>query len=128
MAARSASAVRLGSAAAAREEVAKDGFHQVAAELDELYRSLGGRRRAVRRETEPLADRPWIVADLHMHTSWSHDCSVDVEDLLDHITAGVRSACTYAGAATLAELHERAVVGVQSGAGYEEGRPLPSGW
>ena len=51
-----------------------------------------------------------------------------VEDLLDHITAGVRSACTYAGAATLAELHERAVVGVQSGAGYEEGRPLPAGW
>ncbi len=51
-----------------------------------------------------------------------------VEDLLDHITSGVRSACTYAGARSLAELHERAVVGVQSAAGYEEGRPLPSGW
>ena len=51
-----------------------------------------------------------------------------VEDLLDHITSGVRSACTYAGARSLAELHERAVVGVQSAAGYEEGRPLPAGW
>jgi IMP dehydrogenase len=51
-----------------------------------------------------------------------------VEDLLDHITSGVRSACTYAGAATLAELHERAVVGIQSDAGYQEGRPLPAGW
>ncbi len=51
-----------------------------------------------------------------------------VEDLLDHITSGVRSACTYAGARSLAELHERALVGVQSAAGYEEGRPLPSGW
>lgn len=51
-----------------------------------------------------------------------------VEDLVDHITAGLRSACTYAGAATLAELHERAVVGVQSEAGYQEGRPLPGGW
>lgn len=51
-----------------------------------------------------------------------------VEDLIDHITSGVRSACTYAGARSLAELHERAVVGVQSAAGYEEGRPLPSGW
>ncbi len=51
-----------------------------------------------------------------------------VEDLLDHITSGVRSACTYAGASTLAEFTERAVVGVQSGAGFEEGRPLPSGW
>jgi IMP dehydrogenase len=51
-----------------------------------------------------------------------------VEDLLDHVTAGVRSACTYAGAATLEQLHERAVVGVQSDAGYQEGRPLPTGW
>jgi IMP dehydrogenase len=51
-----------------------------------------------------------------------------VEDLLDTITAGVRSACTYAGAASLAELHERALVGVQSAAGYAEGRPLHAGW
>lgn len=51
-----------------------------------------------------------------------------VEDLLDHIISGVRSACTYAGARTVAELHELAVVGVQSSAGYEEGRPLPTGW
>jgi IMP dehydrogenase len=51
-----------------------------------------------------------------------------VEDLLDSITSGVRSACTYVGARTLAELHERAVVGVQSRAGYDEGQPLPAGW
>jgi IMP dehydrogenase len=51
-----------------------------------------------------------------------------VEDLLDQICAGVRSACTYAGARTLEELHERAVVGVQSAAGFHEGRPLPAGW
>ncbi|HCX84578.1 MAG TPA: GuaB1 family IMP dehydrogenase-related protein [Micrococcales bacterium] len=51
-----------------------------------------------------------------------------VEDLLDSIISGLRSACTYAGARTLAEFHERAVVGRQSAAGYEEGRPLPSSW
>jgi len=51
-----------------------------------------------------------------------------VEDLIDHICAGVRSACTYAGARTLPELHERAVIGVQSAAGFAEGRPLPAGW
>ncbi len=51
-----------------------------------------------------------------------------VEDLLDSITAGVRSACTYAGARTLREFADRAVVGVQSTSGYEEGRPLPAGW
>lgn len=51
-----------------------------------------------------------------------------VEDLLDAITAGVRSACTYTGARTLGEFTDRAVVGVQSSSGYEEGRPLPVGW
>ena len=34
-----------------------------------------------------------------------------VEDLIDEICGGVRSACTYAGARSLEELHERAVVG-----------------
>lgn len=51
-----------------------------------------------------------------------------VEDLLDHITSGVRSTCTYVGAATLPELHEKVVLGVQSAAGFAEGRPLPTGW
>jgi IMP dehydrogenase len=51
-----------------------------------------------------------------------------VEDLIDHITSGVRSTCTYVGALTLAELHERAIVGVQSAAGFAEGHPLPLGW
>ena len=51
-----------------------------------------------------------------------------VEDLIDHICAGVRSTCTYAGARSLPELAERAVLGVQSAAGFAEGRPLPSGW
>ena len=51
-----------------------------------------------------------------------------VEDLLDHITSGVRSTCTYVGAATIAELHERALLGVQSAAGFAEGHPLPTGW
>jgi IMP dehydrogenase len=51
-----------------------------------------------------------------------------VEDLIDLITAGVRSACTYAGASTLAELHERAVIGVQSASGFAEGRPVYTGW
>lgn len=51
-----------------------------------------------------------------------------VEDLIDEITSGVRSACTYAGAGTLEELRERAVVGVQSTAGFHEGRPLSTSW
>ena len=51
-----------------------------------------------------------------------------VEDLLDQIVAGVRSSATYAGARSIAELNERAVVGLQSSAGYDEGRPLHASW
>ncbi len=51
-----------------------------------------------------------------------------VEDLVDQICAGIRSACTYAGARSLEELHDRALIGIQSAAGFHEGRPLPTGW
>lgn len=51
-----------------------------------------------------------------------------VEDIIDQIVAGLRSSCTYAGAATIPEFHDRAVVGVQSSAGYDEGRPLGVSW
>jgi IMP dehydrogenase len=51
-----------------------------------------------------------------------------VEDLLDSIVAGIRSSCTYVGAANLAEFHDRAVVGLQTAAGYAEGKPLDTSW
>ena len=51
-----------------------------------------------------------------------------LEDLLDMITSGVRSSLSYAGATSLAEFQERALVGIQSAAGYEEGKALPVSW
>ncbi len=51
-----------------------------------------------------------------------------LEDLIDMITAGVRSSFTYAGAGSVAEFRERAQVGLQSAAGYEEGKALPVSW
>jgi predicted metal-dependent phosphoesterase TrpH len=67
----------------ARGEVEDQTFTAVARELDELYGSLAKRRRSGdRREAEPLADRDWIVCDLHMHTNWSFDCTVDPADLI----------------------------------------------
>jgi predicted metal-dependent phosphoesterase TrpH/glycosyltransferase involved in cell wall biosynthesis len=71
----------------ARAAAEAQSFAAVAAELDAVYGSLSGRRRPRRREADPLADRPWILADLHMHTSWSHDCSIEVDELLDHAVA-----------------------------------------
>jgi IMP dehydrogenase len=51
-----------------------------------------------------------------------------VEDLIDQLVAGVRSSCTYSGATNLVDFHERAVVGVQSASGYDEGRPVDTSW
>ena len=75
-------------AAAAREARAwaeSQSFEVVAAELDAIYSRLTRKRRAPRAAPDdPLADRDWITIDLHLHTDWSHDCSIPTEDLLDH--------------------------------------------
>ena len=53
-----------------------------------MYAAVTQRRRLpAAAQAEPLGDRDWIVADLHMHTSWSHDCSIEVDELLDHAEA-----------------------------------------
>jgi predicted metal-dependent phosphoesterase TrpH/glycosyltransferase involved in cell wall biosynthesis len=72
---------------AARTRAESQSFAAVAAELDSLYRGLVRRRRVARRDGDPLAGRPWIVCDLHMHTSWSNDCSIPVLELLEHAAA-----------------------------------------
>jgi predicted metal-dependent phosphoesterase TrpH len=69
-----------------RDRAASQSFGAVARDLDSLYRSLAGRRRPSR-QVDPLADRDWILCDLHMHTSWSHDCTVDPADLVMYAEA-----------------------------------------
>jgi predicted metal-dependent phosphoesterase TrpH/glycosyltransferase involved in cell wall biosynthesis len=71
----------------ARERAAAEGqsFAAAARELDGIYTSLTSWRRE--RPVAPLSDGEWLVADLHLHTSWSHDCQIPVEDLLDHAEA-----------------------------------------
>jgi predicted metal-dependent phosphoesterase TrpH len=54
--------------------------------VEEVYERLASRRRSPAGRP-PLEERDWIVADLHLHTSWSHDCSIDVDELLDHAEA-----------------------------------------
>jgi len=51
--------------------------------VEEIYERVASRRRS-HTTRPPLEERDWIVADLHLHTSWSHDCSIGVEELLDH--------------------------------------------
>ncbi len=52
----------------------------------EVYTATTRRRRPVPPRT-PLETRDWITVDLHMHTTWSHDCSIDVDELLDYAEA-----------------------------------------
>jgi len=74
-------------AADGRAAAEAQGFDQVARGLDALYSRLA-RKKRLRVEDpdrdDPLAARDWIAVDLHMHTDWSHDCSIAAEDLLDH--------------------------------------------
>jgi len=74
---------------AARERAEPQSFAHLAAELDELYRRLLRlRRHAVpRRNADPLGDRPWLVADLHLHTAWSFDCAVHPTELVERSLA-----------------------------------------
>ena len=74
--------------AEARESSEAESAETLGNELETLYESvLGRRRKLVRPPAEPLADRPFILADLHMHTDHSHDCAVPVADLLDYAEA-----------------------------------------
>ena len=74
--------------AEARESSEAESAETLGNELETLYASvLGRRRKLVRPPAEPLADRPFILADLHMHTDHSHDCAVPVADLLDYAEA-----------------------------------------
>ena len=51
-----------------------------------------------------------------------------VEDLIDQICSGVRSACTYAGARDARRAPRARGLGFQSAAGFHEGRPLATSW
>jgi len=56
-------------------------------ELEAIYGSVMDRRRRAAARTDPLADRPLVLCDLHMHTEHSHDCAVPVDALLDYAEA-----------------------------------------
>ncbi|HSK15590.1 MAG TPA: glycosyltransferase [Gaiellaceae bacterium] len=94
--------------------VEPESLERLGDQLESVYRSVLGKRRASRRQTaDPLADRPLVLADLHMHTERSHDCSVPVPDLLDHAEAiglgaiAVTDHNVFAGAEEAVELARR---------------------
>jgi predicted metal-dependent phosphoesterase TrpH/glycosyltransferase involved in cell wall biosynthesis len=70
-----------------RASVAGESVSALGDALEEIYGSVLGRRRRAQPRSDPLADRPLILCDLHMHTEHSHDCAVPVETLLDYAEA-----------------------------------------
>ena len=73
-----------------RVAVADQTFARVAEQVETHYLDARRRRRPRREAGEPLGDREWIVADLHMHTSHSSDCSIEPAALVDHaVTEGL---------------------------------------
>jgi predicted metal-dependent phosphoesterase TrpH/glycosyltransferase involved in cell wall biosynthesis len=73
-------------AAEGRAQAETQSFSALATDVTAVYTSITSRRRAPAPRS-PLDDRDWIVVDLHMHTTWSHDCSIEVDELLDHAEA-----------------------------------------
>ena len=57
-----------------------------------------------------------------------NDKTPGVEDIIDQITSGLRSSMSYAGADSLEDFSNKAIVGIQSAAGYEEGKAVNSNW
>ena len=83
--------------------------------VEEVYERLASRRRS-QTARGSFEERDWIVADLHLHTSWSHDCSIDVDELLDHAEAQ--------GLGAIAVTDHNVFGGAREAAERARGRPL----
>ena len=127
-----ASNVMFASWLAGTYESAADMMHD---EKGRLYKESFGMasRRAVRNRnakesTLDIAMKELFEEGISTSRFYLKDATPGVEDIIDQIVAGLRSACTYTGATNLEELYEQAVIGVQSAAGYNEGLPVSNGW
>jgi predicted metal-dependent phosphoesterase TrpH len=74
-------------ARAARRGAESQSFDAVADELDAVYSKLTAKRRLRPARDDLLGDREWITIDLHLHTDWSHDCSIPAAELVEHAQA-----------------------------------------
>jgi predicted metal-dependent phosphoesterase TrpH len=83
--------LRTKEAVRAREQAVLADFARLAEHLESVYGKATARRRpsasGAAVEGDLLGDRDWITVDLHMHTNWSHDCSIEPKALVDHAEA-----------------------------------------
>jgi IMP dehydrogenase len=123
-----ASSVMIGSWLAGTHESAADAIRDPSGRLyKENYGMASARAVVGRTRTESHFDRArkaLFEEGISASKMYLDPDAPGVEDILDTVTSGLRSSCTYAGAVSIDELYERAVVGIQSQAGFTEGRPL----
>jgi predicted metal-dependent phosphoesterase TrpH/glycosyltransferase involved in cell wall biosynthesis len=119
-----AALARLGEDPKLREELAQaarlaaepESFGALTDLLEEIYESVVRRKRHSRRPSDPLADRPLLLADLHLHTEHSHDCSVPVAEVLDRAEAQ--------GLGAIAVTDHNVFAGAEEAMELARGRPL----
>jgi predicted metal-dependent phosphoesterase TrpH/glycosyltransferase involved in cell wall biosynthesis len=99
----------------ARERAENQSLAALGDELERLYETVVGRRRPHAR-TDPLADRPFVLCDLHLHTEHSYDCSVPVPDLLDYAEEQ--------GLGAIAITDHNVFSGAEEARALADGRPL----
>ena len=71
-----------------------------------------------------LAMRQYFEEGISEGKIYLKEGSTGVEDIIDRLMAGLRSAMSYAGATNLNEFHEKAIVGIQTNAAFREGEAL----
>lgn len=75
-----------------------------------------------------LSKKEFFEEGISTGKAYLNDERPGAEDIIDWVIAGLRSSMAYAGAKNLEEFYEKALVGIQSAAGYQEGEPLESSW
>ena len=71
-----------------------------------------------------LAMRQYFEEGISEGKIYLKEGTTGVEDIIDRLVAGLRSAMSYAGATNLNEFHEKAIIGIQTNAALKEGKPL----
>ncbi len=71
-----------------------------------------------------LAARQYFEEGISEGRMYLKESMTGVEDIIDRLISGLRSAMSYAGAKDLTDFHEKAILGVQTSAGFEEGKAL----
>jgi IMP dehydrogenase len=127
-----ASSAMIGTWFAGTHESPADIKHDEKGDIYKEQFGMASSRAVVNRSREcsafDLARRAFFEEGVSQSRMYLRPGQEGVEDILDQITAGLRSACTYSGARSLNEFHEKALVGVQTGSGYSEGKPVKKSW